>query len=211
MRASARCPSILRARQRYSRFELVRFMGFACVYIPDFLVQAVVRGQRARGEGALALLGGSPPLWSVIAANPAAFEAGIQLGMTKAQVAQFGNVHICTRSEAQEKAARAALLDAAWSVSPRVEDAAPDTLVLDLAGLASLFGTDENIAQELARRVAAIGLTARVAIAENMEVAIHAARGFPGITLIPAGKERQRLGVLPIGVLTTESETLEVF
>ena len=67
-------------------------MGFACVYIADFLVQAVVRGQRALGDGALALLGGAPPLWSVVAANPAAFELGIQLGMTKAQVAQFGNV-----------------------------------------------------------------------------------------------------------------------
>src|ERR1700686_3289707 len=108
-------------------------MGFACVYIPDFLVQAVVRGQRALG--ALALLGGAPPLWNVVAANPAAFEAGIQLGMTKAQVAQFGNVQICMRSEAQEKAAHAALLDAAWSVSPRVENTAPDTIVLDLEGL----------------------------------------------------------------------------
>src|SRR6266481_3510389 len=215
---------MLRATQRYSRIELVRFMGFACVYIPDFLVQAVVRGQRALGEGALALLGGSPPLWSVVAANPAAFAAGIQLGMTKAQVAQFGdvvgardtrarpsNVQICMRSEPQEKAAHAALLDAAWSVSPRVEDTAPDTVVLDLEGLASLLGTDEHIAQELARRVAAIGLAARVAVAENMEVAIHAARGFPGITIIPAGKERQHLGVLPIGVLTTDTETLEVF
>src|SRR6267142_751717 len=223
MRAPATCPSILRASQRYSGFELVRFMGFACVYIPDFLVQAVVRGQHALGEGALALLGGSPPLWSVVAANPAAFAAGIQLGMTKAQLAQFGdvvgardtrarpsNVQICMRSESQEKAAHAALLDAAWSVSPRVEDTAPDTVVLDLEGLASLLGTDEHIAQELARRVAAIGLAARVAVAENMEVAIHAARGFPGITLILAGKERKRLGVLPIGVLTTETETLEV-
>src|ERR1700732_1157022 len=89
------------------------FMGFACVYIPDFLVQAVVRGQPSLGDGALALLGGAPPLWSVVAANPAAFELGIQLGMTKAQVAQFGNVvgardtracgtvQICMRSEAQ--------------------------------------------------------------------------------------------------------------
>ena len=185
-------------------------MGFACVYIADFLVQAVVRGQRALGEEALALLGGAPPLWSVVAANPAAFEAGIQLGMTKAQVAQFGNVQICMRSEAQEKAAHAALLDAAWSVSPRVENTAPDTIVLDLQGLASLFGSDENIAREIAQRVAAIGLAARVAVATNIEVAIHAARGFPGITIIPAGEERQRLGVLPVGVLTTEVETLDI-
>src|ERR1700738_3609120 len=185
-------------------------MGFACVYIADFLVQAVVRGQRALGDGALALLGGTPPLWSVVAANPAAFEAGIQLGMTKAQVAQFSNVQICMRSEAQEKAAHAALLDAAWSVSPRVENTAPDTIVLDLDGLATLFGSDENIAQEFARRVAAIGLAARVAVAANIEVAIHAARGFPGITIIPAGEERRRLGALPVGVLTTETETLDI-
>src|SRR5690349_11389805 len=185
-------------------------MSFACLYIPDFVMQAVVRGQRTLGEGALALLGGSPPLWSVVAANPSAFAAGIQLGMTKAQVAQFGNVHICMRSQAQEKAAHAALLDAAWSVSPRVEDTAPDTIMLDLEGLASLFGADENIAQELSRRVAAIGLAARVAVSANIEVAIHAARGFPGITIIPAGEERQRLGALPVGVLTAEAETLAI-
>jgi protein ImuB len=185
-------------------------MGFGCVYIPDFLVQAVVRGQRALGDAALALLGGAPPLWSVVAANPAAFEMGIQLGMTKAQVAQFGNVQICLRSEAQETAAHAALLDAAWSISPRVEDTAPDTVVLDLEGLNSLFGADEDIARELARRVAAIGLAARVAVAAKIEVAIHAARGFPGITIIPAGEERRCLGALPVGVLTTEAETLDI-
>src|SRR6266436_4348300 len=159
MRAPATCPLMLRASQRYSRFELVRFMSFACVYIPDFLVQAVVRRQRTLGDQALALLGGAPPLWSVVAANPAAFAAGIQLGMTKAQVAQFGdvvgardtrarpsNVQICMRSEPQEKAAHAALLDASWSVSPRVEDTALDTVVLDLEGLTALFGAHENIA-----------------------------------------------------------------
>src|SRR6267143_384575 len=185
-------------------------MGFACVYIADFLVQAVVRGQRALGDGALALIGGVPPLWSVVAANPAAFEAGIRLGMTKAQVAQFGNVQNCMRSETQEKAAHAALLDAAWSVSPRVEETAADTVVLDLEGLTGLFGADENIARELVRRVAAIGLAARVAVAANIEVAIHASRGFPGITIIPAGEERRRLGALPVGILTTEIETLEI-
>src|ERR1700719_4303481 len=145
------------------------FMGFACVYIPDFLVQAVVRGQRALCDGGLALLGGAPPLWSVVAANPAAFAAGIQLGMTKAQVAQFSNVQICMRSEAQETAAHAALLDAAWSVSPRVEDTAPDTIVLDLEGLASLFGADENIARELTERVMRIGVVPNIGIASNIE------------------------------------------
>ena len=183
---------------------------FAAIYIPDFLLQSVIRANPALGDAPLVLFGGSPPLWSVVAADPSAFAAGIQLGMTKAQVAQFLGVQICPRSEALEKSAHAALLDAAWSISPRVEDTAPDAVVLDLEGLSSLFGDEEKIAQELARRVAAIGLAPRIAIAANIETAIHAARGFSGITIIPAGEERRRLGVLPVGILATQTETLEV-
>lgn len=185
-------------------------MAFACIYIPDFLVQSVVRGEPTLRDAPLALISGVPPLWSVVAANPSAFAAGIQLGMTKAQVEEFSSVRIGLRSESQEKIAHAALLDAAWSISPRVEDTAPDTLVLDLNGLASLFGPDEKIAQELVRRVSCIGLIPRMAVASNIEVAIHAARGFPGITLIPAGEERQCLGTLPVNVLATTPEVVEV-
>src|SRR5260370_2316168 len=185
-------------------------MAFACIYIPDFLVQSVVRAEPVFRDGPLALISGTPPLWSVVAANPSALAVGIQLGMTKSQAAGFGNIQIRQRSESQEKAAHAAVLDAAWSISPRVEDTAPDTAVLDLDGLASLFGADETISRELARRVGAIGLGARVAVAANIVVAIYAAGGFPRITIIPAGEERQRLGALPVGVLTTETETLDI-
>jgi protein ImuB len=185
-------------------------MAFACVYIPDFMVQSVARGEPALRDGALALIDGTPPLWSVVAANPAAFEAGIQLGMTKPQAAQFCGVQICHRSESQEKAAHVALLEAGWSVSPRVEDTAPDTMVLDLDGLTSLSGSEENIARELARRVLRIGLAPRVAVACNIEAAIHAARGFPGITMIAAGEERQRLGSLPVQVLAADPDVLEI-
>jgi protein ImuB len=185
-------------------------MAFACIYIPDFLVQSVVRAEPVFRDGPLALISGTPPLWSVVAANPSALAAGIQLGMTKSQAAGFGNIQIRQRSESQEKAAHAALLDAAWSISPRVEDTAPDTLVLDLDGLTTLFGADETIARELARRVSSMGLVPRIAVASKIEVAVHAARGFPGITSIPAGEERRRLGALPVGVLTTETETLDI-
>jgi protein ImuB len=129
--------------------------------------------------------------------------------MTRAQATQFSGVHICHRSEAQEKAAHAALLDAGWSVSPRVEDTAPDTIVLDLEGLQALFGSGEKIAGELLRRVSSVGLVAHVAVAGNIEVAILAARGFSGVTIILAGEERKHLGGLPVAVLATETEVLE--
>ena len=186
------------------------FMAFACIYIPDFMVQSVVRAEPALRDCALVLISGNPPLWNVVAANPAALEAGIQLGMTKAQAAEFCGVQVCPRSESQEKAAHAALLDVAWSVSPRVEDTAPDTVVVDLEGLASLFGSEESIAGELARRFSCVGLAPRLAVACNIETAILAARGFPGTTIISAGAECQRLSGLPVYVLPADAETLEI-
>jgi protein ImuB len=191
-------------------------MSFACIYIPDFMVQSVVRAEPALRGGALAspgralaLLSGKPPLWNVVAANAAAVQTGIQLGMTKAQVAEFCTVEIRHRSEVQEKATHAALLDVGWSISPRVEDTAADTIVLGLAGLASLFGTDENIARELAERASRIGVIPHVAVASNIEAAVLAARGFAGITIVPAGEECARLGGLPIRTLCTDAEVLE--
>lgn len=110
-------------------------------------------------------------------------------------------VSLAQRSPAQEIAAHAALLDAAYAFSPRVEDTAPDTVVLDVNGLERLFGAPPKIAREIARRASELGLEAQVAIAGNPDNAIHAARGFAGTTVIPAGHEAQRLGPLPLDVL----------
>jgi protein ImuB len=184
-------------------------MSFACIYVPDFLVQAAVRVEPALCDQALVLLTGTPPLWSVVAASPAARHAGIQLGMTKAQVAEFSGIEVRERCEAHEKAAHAALLDVGWSVSPRVEDTAADTIVLDLEGLKSLFGAEEGIAQELARRATHLGMMAHVGVASNIDTAIVAARGYAGVTVIPAGEECARLGELLVDVLVTNAEVLE--
>jgi protein ImuB len=184
-------------------------MSFACIHIPDFMVQSVVRAEPASRERALALISGKPPLWSVVAANAAALQAGVQLGMTKSQAVEFCVVEIRHRSEVQEKAAHAALLDVGWSVSPRVEDTAPDTIVLDLEGLSSLFGADENIARALSERSFRVGVLSHVAIASNIEAAILAARGFAGITIVPTGEESARLGSLPIRTFAAEREVLQ--
>jgi protein ImuB len=184
-------------------------MSFAAIHIPDFIVQAVVRGEVALRERAVAIVEGAPPLWSVVAANRRAAQVGIELGMAKSQAAQFTGVEIRHRSPAQEKTTHEALLDLGWSVSPRVEDSAPDTIVLDLAGLSGLFGPEEKIADELAKRGSGLGLIARIAVAENIEVAILAARGLPGVTLIPPGEEANRLKTLPVHTLLPSFEILE--
>ncbi len=186
-------------------------MAFASIFVPNFMVQAVERREAALRDRALALIEGAAPLWSVVAANEAAAKAGIALGMTKSQVEQFCGIEIRHRSQMQEKAAHAALLDLGWSVSPRMEDAGLDTIVVDLAGLNSLFGSEEDIARQVRERARDLGLVANVAVASKIDAAVLAARGFSGITVIPAGEEAAWLGRLPIGVLSPSAEILETF
>src|ERR1039457_1273132 len=102
-------------------------MAFASVYVPNFMVQAVVRAEPDLRDRALALVDGDPPLSKIVAVNEAAWQAGIELGMGGSQATQFGKVEIRRRSPSREKAAHAALLDVGWSVSPRIEDTALDT------------------------------------------------------------------------------------
>jgi len=176
-------------------------MPFACIFVPDFSVEAVVRAEPKLRDQAVGVLAGHPPLVKVFAANERARDCGVEPGMTKLQAEACPGVVLRARSLLEEAAAHAALLDGAQSFSPGVEDTAADTIILDLAGLERLFGAAARIARDLARRVSDLGLEANVAVAGNPDTAMHAARGFPGVTVIPQGKEAERLGDLPIDVL----------
>src|SRR5271165_4504333 len=105
------------------------------------------------------------------------------------------------RSPAQEDSAHAALLDVAHAFTPRVEDTHPDRLLLDLEGLERLYGSSATMARELASRVSGMGLDCNVGVAANPDAAMHAACGFNGVTVLPAGEEARRLGVLPLHVV----------
>jgi protein ImuB len=179
-------------------------MPFACIFVPDFPVEAVLRTEPALRAQAVAILEGKPPLQKVLGVNEPARQLGIEPGMTKIQVEPCSQLTLRARSPLQETAAHAALLDCAQSFSPRVEDTAPDTVLLDLAGLESLFGPPAGIARDLSRRASDLGLEVHVAVAANPDAARLGARGFSGVTLISEGKEAERLGNLPLDVLFPE-------
>jgi len=184
-------------------------MIFAAIHIPDFWVQAVARCEPALRGRSVALVDGIPSQSKIVAASPAALQHGIQLGMAKALAVKFEGIEIRHRAPGKEASSHAALLDLGWSFSPRVEDAAPDTILLDLAGLASLFGSEENIARQLTGGASHLGLDANVAVACNLEAALLASRGFSGITQIPQGEESRCLGSLPVHFLPASQEILE--
>jgi protein ImuB len=176
---------------------------FACIFVPNFSVAAILRAEPELRTQAFAVFEGRPPLEKIFAVNENASDMGITLGMTKAQAELCSGLMMRLRSPLQEAAAHAALLDCARSFSPCVEDAALDMALLDLAGMESLFGSLPEIAHSIFRRSAALGLDANVAVASNPDAAVLAARGFSGVTVIPSGKEAEQLGSLPIQVLFT--------
>lgn len=175
--------------------------AFACIFVPDFPVEALLRSEPELRSQAVAVLEGKAPLQKVLAANEKARRAGIEPGMSRLQVEACTDLALRARSLLQEDAAHAALLDCAQSFSPRVEDAGCDTILLDLAGLEPLFGSLPRIAREIARRAWDLGLEANVAVAFNPDTAVLAARGFSGVTVIPSGREAEQLGSLPLPVL----------
>jgi len=109
------------------------------------------------------------------------------------------------------------LIDLAFTFSPLVEHTADDTVVLNVSGQNLLFGSPANsgpavddnatihsvraLASEIVRRAAQLNFKVNVSIAANPDAAIHAARAFKGVTVIPAGEESLQLGNLSLKTL----------
>jgi len=174
---------------------------FACIFVPNFPVAAALRAEPELQTHAIAISEGKPPLEKIIAVNERARSLGIVSGMTKAQAELCSGIALRPRTALQESSAHAALLDCAQSFSPVVEDTACDTVLLDLAGLESLFGSLTKISHAIFDRAAALGLTANVATACNPDASLLAARRLSRVTVIPPGKELEKLGPLPLDVL----------
>jgi len=80
--------------------------------------------------------------------------------------------------------------------SPYVEETSRATAVISIDGLV------RRIAEAIARRAAERDLAVNVAVAANPDLAVHGARGFPGVTVMEPGREAG----LPIALLDAPEE-----
>jgi protein ImuB len=114
-------------------------------------------------------------------------------------------------ASAEAEKTTSVLVGLAFEFSPLVEQTSANTVLLDIAGQGLLFGapkaeeasTDEmeavgNLANAIAQRASALHLKISVAVAVNPDVAIHAARSFRGVSVIPDGDELSQLQALSI-------------
>ncbi len=185
---------------------------FACLFVPDFPVEALLCLEPELRTKSVAVLEGKPPLSRIIAMNDAARKAALEMSMTRMQAQlRAPEAVLRMRSHEQEASAHASLLDCGHAFSPRVEDTALDHIVIDVSGLDRLRGNLSQVADQIFQRVSSFGLHANLAFASNADAAVHAARGFNGITIIPAGREAEYLAQLPVDNLFPSPEMLETF
>ena len=99
-----------------------------------------------------------------------------------------------------EKQTQQELLELALTVSPRVEDAAPGMIVLDLAGQPDPY----HSASRLSLGAEKLGLAVNVGVSQNRFVALCAARTQTGVTHVYPGQEAGFLSAQPVDVLPLE-------
>ncbi len=180
---------------------------YACLYAREFPMQALLRLRPELREQPCVVMEGAVPLEQVCSLNTKARLLGMVRGMTRVEVDTFPASAVLPRSQKEEAATRAILLECAGAFSPRVEERSRDTAFvcgIDIAGTRSLFGPPETLARKLLERVRAVGISASVTISSNLHAAVCIARGLPSsatVKVIPQGEEAAALAELPCAVL----------
>ena len=195
---------------------------YACLYAREFPVQALLRLRPELREQPCVVMEGAVPLEEVCSLNTKARLLGMARGMTRVEVDTFPASAVLARSQKEEAATRAILLECAGAFSPRVEERKVDersrdtafACGIDIAGTQSLFGPPEALAQKLVERVRAVGIRACVTVSGNLHAAVCIARGLPPsrtVKVIPQGEEAAALAELPCAVLDPSLEQSETF
>jgi protein ImuB len=177
-------------------------MRIACLHVPDFPLAAWLRADPELRGAAVIVADGPGPRGRIVACSSHAAQRGIAVGHTAAQaVAIASGLEIRAVSPAAEHAAQAALCDAAYSFSPRIEDDGPGTVYVDADGLQGLYASEDELARAMVRAARALGLEASVGIATTKIAAQLAARDGGGCAVIPAREEWRFLAPLSIDLL----------
>src|SRR5439155_40840 len=181
-----------------------RVSRFACLWIDAFVAAAAERSEPALRAEPLAVVAPAPTVTRVIDANAAAREYGVGGGMTETEArARCSALVSRPFVEGHVRSARHALLEAAFGVSPRVEDGGAGLVYVDAAGLAWLHGDPVAIGRRLWSQARAVGFPGcRVALAGSRTAArVAALNATEPVTVIPPGEERAALAAAPLAVL----------
>lgn len=188
---------------------------YLCLHLAEFPVQAMLRMRPAMAAESVVVLDGAAPHERVCSASVGALKAGVGRGMTKAEMESFDGVTMLRRSVVEERSAKAAVMEVAATLTPRVEEhaeAGTCVLVLDVSGTERLFGPVDGIARRVLDAVRTMGMEGRIAVSANVPVAVCAARAMrEGVWVIGRGEEAAALAGLPVEALGLSEGQVETF
>jgi protein ImuB len=177
-------------------------MRIACVLVERFAFAALARAEPELCGSPVVVAVGEGARAEVVACSLEAERLGIAPGFRVAQARVVcSSLTVRTASAVAERAAQEALCDAAYGLSPRVEDAGAGVVFLDLEGLQALHGSEEEIVRLLVNGAAAVGLEASVGVASTKIAARLAARDGGGRAIVPRHAEWSFLAPLPVQLL----------
>jgi protein ImuB len=168
---------------------------FAVLHVADFALHAVLRTASVPPGLPAALFTGQGKKSLVLAANPRARAAGVELGMTAPQaVARCPALLIRPPQAAAEAEARAALQAVGFTLSPSIEDTAAGICTAAVHGVAreKLLPSARAAVAELDR----LGLPATAGLARTPLLALYAARAAAPV--LHVADETSFLAPLPL-------------
>lgn len=195
---------------------------FAVIYIPNFRLQSALRHEPELATRPVALVDAQNKE-GVLEASAAARLHGINAGMSSTQaMARCPGVVLRFQSSAREEAAADALVECAYSFSPRIEATAPGVCTLDLRGLPVMaaLGRPEGDAdvlwwaEKVIRALRLFQLQAQLGIAATPALALHAAKaaqpGREGVPLLRVRHATEFISALPLNFLEPPPEMQQV-
>jgi len=148
----------------------------------------------------------------IVAVNQVARDYGLAAGETLADArARIGALEARIAEPAADAKALARLAQWATRYTPSValykDHSGTDGFFLDVTGAAHLLGGEDRLLADLARRLEAFGLPARLAAAETAGTAWAVSHYARTAAIVSAGAETQALAPLPIEGLRLAPET----
>lgn len=153
------------------------------------------------------------PTDTLDAINEPARRGGIRVGQSIAEaLAEMGKLQVRALSSQELQCALGEVAEAVLQFGVSAALHAPDTLCLDITGVAHLFGGEQELANQVAARVRGMGHTVRIAVANGPLVAQALARWAnyasrdQGVRCFVARSIPKELAALPVAALPLQEE-----
>ncbi len=136
------------------------------------------------------------------AVDMAAVRLGLPIGLSLADArARVPELAVFDSDPAADRRWLDRIAQSCLRYTPLVALDPPDGLVLDISGCAHLFGGEDALAEDVAERMAAMGMAARIAMAEN-SAAARALSRYPHAK----GDEQSAIRQLPVAALQLDED-----